>query len=141
MVVRHSGRNQNSCKHRAPGTAAAEHSIRGQVLGTDLSRRVPMTCLSIRRVSLPPPAMKISSVLERWPVALSPVPPHKACDQLCEPGELVLGREAAGVLDPFEARVWQLPRELLRVRRLEEAVVERPRGHGVVAASTESGLF
>ena len=58
MVVRHSGRNQNACKHAAAGTATAERSIWGQVLGTDLSRRVPMTCLLIRRVSSPPPAMK-----------------------------------------------------------------------------------
>jgi hypothetical protein len=65
MVVQHSGRNQNACKHSAAGTATAERSIWGQVLGTDLSRHVPMTCLLIRRVSLPPPAMKISSVPER----------------------------------------------------------------------------
>ena len=64
MVVGHSGRNQNACKHTAAGTATAERSIWGQVLGTDLSRRVLMTCLLIRRVSLPPPALKISSVLE-----------------------------------------------------------------------------
>ena len=44
MVVRHSRRNQNACKHRDAGTATAERSIWGQVLGTDLSRRIPMTC-------------------------------------------------------------------------------------------------
>jgi hypothetical protein len=68
MVVRHSGRNQNACKHTAAGMATAERSIWGQVLGTDFSRRVPMTCLLIRRVSLPPPGVKIASVLERWSV-------------------------------------------------------------------------
>jgi hypothetical protein len=50
MVVQHSGRNQNACKHSAAGTATAERSIWGQVLGTDLSRPVPMTCLLIRRL-------------------------------------------------------------------------------------------
>jgi hypothetical protein len=37
----------------------------GTGFGDRLSRRVPMTCLLIRRVSLLPPAMTISSVLER----------------------------------------------------------------------------
>ena len=45
MVVRHRRRNQNACKHSAAGTDTAERLIWGQVFGTDLSRRVPMTCL------------------------------------------------------------------------------------------------
>jgi hypothetical protein len=67
MVVRHGRRNQNACKHTAAGTATAERSIWGQVLGTDLSRHVPMTCLLIRKESLvaATAAMKISSVLAR----------------------------------------------------------------------------
>jgi hypothetical protein len=32
---RDSGRGQNTCKHSSPGTATAERSIRGQVVGTD----------------------------------------------------------------------------------------------------------
>jgi hypothetical protein len=49
MIVRHSGRNQNVCGHSAAGTATAERSIWGQVLGRDLSRRVLMTCRATRR--------------------------------------------------------------------------------------------
>jgi hypothetical protein len=41
MVVRHSGRNQNACKHTAAGTATAERSIWGQVLGTDFIEARP----------------------------------------------------------------------------------------------------
>jgi hypothetical protein len=38
----------------------------------------------------------------------------------------VLGREAAGILDPLQPCVRQVLREALRVRRLEEAVLARP---------------
>jgi hypothetical protein len=60
-----SGKNQNACKHTGAGTELLSARSGDRFWGQTLSRRVPMTCLLIRRVSLPPPAMKISSVLER----------------------------------------------------------------------------
>src|SRR5262249_55483539 len=52
--------------------------------------------------------------------------PHEVSDQLGELAWLVLGGEAAGVLDPLQPCVRQVVRKPLRVRRFEEAILARP---------------
>src|SRR5262249_37640906 len=58
----------------------------------------------------------------RWRWAFPP----EVSDQLGELARPVLGREAAGVLDPLQPGPRQVVREPLRVRRFEEAILARP---------------